>query len=240
MSTVRRFKNYSIVEFEKFIASVAVARKITHIQIHHTASPTLNGYRLAKDKEGVIRAMWTYHTVSRKFQDIAQHFSIAPDGIWDGRSLALNPGGFLGAQNNGGLMFEIIGFFDKGKEAFAGDIAEMTFRAVAACKKRWPDADIQFHRDQPGANKTCPGSAIDKTWFVSKVDEYTKPPKTTACDILYGYGVPFSLSAWNQKEKAYPALATVLDAIADNWMSLGMIPYAGDLIVKIGEKIKSK
>jgi len=231
----RRFKRYAIEDFENYIATVKVLRSITNIQIHHTASPTLNGYRLAKDKEGVIRAMWTYHTKTRGFRDIAQHFTVAPDGIWDGRILDWDSGGFLGDQNKGGICIEIIGFYDLGKESFSGDIAENAHRAVAAILMRWPNADIRFHRDQPDAGKTCPGTAILKPQFESDVRKYMKPMSSS--EALYWHGVSFDWKGWEVKAKQNKALKLLLDVFADNWFTLDSVPYMGALLSKIAEKL---
>lgn len=238
MSTLaRRFKRYPIEAFEKFIAAVKVLRPITNIQIHHTAVPTLNGYRLAKDKEAVIYGMWRFHTVEKGWQDIAQHFSIAPDAVWDGRSLEIKPAGFLGVQNDGGLMFEIIGNYDIGQESFSGDIANMTYRAVAAVKRRWPKADIRFHRDQAKAYKTCPGTSILKPVFEAAVAELLKPKPVTACDVLQARGVVFDSKGWNVKAAQNKALGAVLSAIANNWTELDKVPYIGTLLQRVGDKL---
>lgn len=234
----RRFR--LITGIEEYIKSVPVLRSITNIQIHHTASPTLHGYALAKDKEAVIRAMWTYHTKSRGFRDIAQHFSVAPDGVWDGRPLDWDSGGFLGAQNIGGICIEIIGNFDLGKEQFTGATAENTYRLVAALKRRWPAADIRFHRDQPGAGKSCPGTSINKAAFEAQVAERLKPKPMTACDTLYALGVSFGVAGWNVKEQTNPTLHAALAPIADGWGELVKIPFVGDLFIKIGEKMKMR
>lgn len=197
----RTFHRYAIEDIERIIASMSVRRKITNIQIHHTASPTLNGYKLAKDKHAVIKSMWTFHTVSRGFRDIAQHYTVAPDGIWDGRDIEWDSGGFKGSENIGGICIEIIGFYDKGKEAFEGTIAEYAFRLVAALMKQFPGAEIRFHREQASANgKTCPGTAIDKAWFVSEVQKrmVTQTPLDTINAFMASNGqTTFSKEYWD-------------------------------------------
>jgi len=225
----RRFNR--ITNIEEYISKLSVSRTITNIQIHHTYAPTLFGYNMAKSKEGVIRAMYIYHTKTRGFRDIAQHFSVAPDGVWDGRTMEWDSGGFLGYENIGGVCIEIIGNFDK--EAFDGPTAQYTYRLVRALLNRWPTADIRFHRDQPSAKgKTCPGKNIQKTSFESAVRG------VSACDVLHGLGVAFDVKGWNIKARANPALKSVLDAIADNWIALNRVPYMGDLLIKIGNKMK--
>ncbi len=166
----RRFKLYTIDEFEEYIQSVNINRKITNQQVHHTAIPTLRGYGLAKSKEATIYSMWVYHTVNHGWQDIAQHFTICPDGIWDGRDLEIRPAGFYGAQNNGGIMAEIIGNFDINMENMSEEYKDIIYRYYAIIDKKFGlSYDIRFHRDQPRANKTCPGSSIDRKVFMEGV-----------------------------------------------------------------------
>lgn len=161
----RTFKAYTIEQFEELFKVRNVLRTITHIQIHHTWRPRKTDYV----GEKTIYAMWKYHTETNKWQDIGQHFSVAPDGlIWDGRSLELNPAGISG-HNTGGIMFEIIGDFDQGQEQLEGKQLYAVTRAVAVLLKTFNlsyDA-IVFHREH--ASKTCPGTGISKEWFVEMV-----------------------------------------------------------------------
>ncbi|MEC1714773.1 peptidoglycan recognition protein family protein [Schinkia azotoformans] len=161
----RRFKPYTIEEFESLIDKLSIKRKINHIQIHHTWKPRKSDYK----GESTILGMWRYHTETKKWQDIAQHFSPAPDGLlWDGRSLELDPAGITN-HNKGGIMFEMIGDFDIGQEQLEGKQLYAITRAVAVLLKKFNlgyDA-IVFHREY--APKTCPGTGINKEWFIETV-----------------------------------------------------------------------
>lgn len=177
----RAFKPYSLQEFRSYLNQrVNVERKINHIQIHHTWIPRKTDYA----GESTIIGMWKYHTETRGWDDIAQHFTIAPDGtIWDGRSLDKDPAGIRG-HNDGGLMFEMIGNFDKGEETLEDKQLEAVIGAVRACMKKFnlQADDIVFHREH--ADKSCPGTGIDKKWFLKKIEgggtvEYDGyPPET--------------------------------------------------------------
>lgn len=207
---MRTFNRYDTADFVDFISSVPVNRRITNVQIHHTVIPTLQQYNDAADKEAIIRGMWRYHTVERGFRDIAQHFTIAPDGVWDGRDLEWDSGGFLGFENEGGICIEMIGNYDIGGEKFGYPLAEVAYRAVAAILDRWPDADIRFHRDQPSARgkKTCPGTSIEKQTFVSEVRVRRRPesPVAVVSEFVAGHGLPeLSIRYWEALCDASPS-----------------------------------
>ena len=239
----RRFKLYTIEQFEEYIRTVPVTRAITNVQIHHTAVPSLKTWAAYKDKEAGVRSMWQHHVNTKGMQDIAQHFTVAPEGLWDGRPLSLDSGGFKANykgvnQNIGSICLEMVGYYDIGQEVFAPPVSTFAIRAVAAIKKRWPKVTIRFHRDEPGAGKTCPGTAISKPWFEAQVAECLKPKPVTPCDALYGLGVPFDHNGWNIKCANNKALESTLDAIADNWDALQKVPYFGVLLNRIADKFK--
>ena len=164
----RSFRQFTTLEeFESSISSAPVKREINHIQIHHTWRPRKEDYR----GESTILGMWRHHTQTNGWRDIAQHFSIAPDGtIWDGRSLDLNPAGIRG-HNRGGLMFEIIGNFDEGENTLEGPQLKAIARAVVVCQDRFrlTNEDVVFHREH--SSKSCPGTSISKDWFFKMVDQ---------------------------------------------------------------------
>jgi N-acetylmuramoyl-L-alanine amidase len=173
MIKTRKFKPYTIDAFEAFLEGLpSVSRNINHIQIHHTWKPRKTDYT----GERTIYGMWRYHTKTRGWDDIGQHYSIAPDGlIWDGRSLQSNPAGIKG-HNSGGLMFEIIGNFDKGEEKLEGKQLQAVVHAVRACMKAFNlnSSHIVFHREH--ASKTCPGTGITKAWFLKQLGISEKEP----------------------------------------------------------------
>lgn len=214
----RDFKSYTITEFQSFIKSVSVKRKITHIQIHHTWKPRKTDYH----GEATITGMWRYHTQTRGWQDIGQHFSVAPDGlIWDGRPLELDPAGITG-HNAGGIMFEMIGNFDQGEEKLEGKQLDAIIAAIRVLMEKFKltlDA-IVFHREHSA--KTCPGTGISKEWFLNevrnrKINEIDDDPiqniqvwKKAAVEWLYQEGL---LSDENWKEHIENGLPLWAEAI---------------------------
>lgn len=108
------FENYT--ELEKWLAAEVkkVTRKVKLLQVHHTASPSYKHWAT----DNALRRqenMRSFH-IGRGFGDIAQQFTVFPDGtIANGRSLNKAPCGITGA-NTGAICVEIYGNFDKGQD----------------------------------------------------------------------------------------------------------------------------
>lgn len=222
----RDFQAYTITQFQSYIQSVSVKRRITHIQIHHTWKPRKSDYR----GEATIASMWRYHTQTRGWQDIGQHFTVAPDGlIWDGRSLESEPAGISG-HNEGGIMFEMIGNFDKGEDRLEGKQLDAIVAAIRMLMNKFNLSfnDVVFHREH--APKSCPGTGITKEWFLNELrnreinelspNSYQESEswKRTAIDWLYKEGF-LSSEDWKENiEKGLPlwAEALVLKRLFDN------------------------
>lgn len=230
----RRFKSYSIAEFQAFINTLSIRRKITHLQIHHTWKPRKTDYR----GEATIASMWQYHTNTRGWRDIGQHFTVSPDGlIWDGRSLELDPAGISG-HNKGGIMFEMIGNFDQGEETLEGKQLDAIIAAVRVLLQKFnlTEKDIVFHREY--SPKSCPGTGITKQWFLNEIQSrkiqelsdqsYVNAPqwKKSAIDWLYKERLISSEDWKKQIESSLPlwAEALVLRRIFEK-IKLGRTPF---------------
>ena len=98
--------------FESYINKLNVNRKIKLIQLHHTYSPSYSQFN-GSNHEEMQKGMRNYHVNVKGWSDIAQHFTVFPDGvIMTGRSLETNPAGIYGA-NTGAICIECVGDFDK-------------------------------------------------------------------------------------------------------------------------------
>lgn len=131
MKTGYGFKEFETInEFKKWIYSQKVTRTITRLQVHHMWMPD---YSCWKTDNALRRQNNTkhFHINTNKWDDIAQHFSIFPDGhIVTGRSLNKTPIGIKGWNTNA-ICVEIYGNFDKGKDKMTTAQKE----AVLACYK---------------------------------------------------------------------------------------------------------
>lgn len=158
-------------EFENWLKTQETTRKIKLIQIHHTAT------RLSTFKNNnhfsLQQSMKSFH-IGRGFSNIAQQFTIFPDGsIVTGRSLNTNPAGITGA-NTGAICIENYGWFDKNYDTMPQIQKDAIIKYVAIlCKhfKLTPSANtIVYHcwynskgkklNDYVAGKscKTCPGT----------------------------------------------------------------------------------
>lgn len=105
-------------DFKNYVSSLKVTRNIKFIQLHHTYSPSYEQFTGNNHME-LQKAMRDYHVKIRGFADIAQQFTIFPDGkICTGRNINKIPAGIKGA-NTGAICIECLGNFDKGGDAMS-------------------------------------------------------------------------------------------------------------------------
>ena len=160
-------------EAESFLVGHMPKRKIRLVQLHHTWSPE---YKHFDGRNHFTRqaAMRQSH-LARGFSDIAQHFTVFPDGlIVTGRSLAQNPAGIKGA-NSGAVCIENFGNFDAGYDKMTAEQADAIITLTAMLCKVFglePEMAITYHAwwtakgqalgDYHPAKsaKTCPGTAF--------------------------------------------------------------------------------
>jgi hypothetical protein len=104
----------NITEFKTWLASQKVTRTINKLQVHHTYAPAYSNWA-TDDALRRQNNMKNYHVKTNGWADIAQHFTIFPNGhIVTGRSLNSLPVGITG-WNTGAICVEIYGDFDKDK-----------------------------------------------------------------------------------------------------------------------------
>lgn len=170
METKNGFTLLTVSEFETWIKEQNVARTILYIQQHHTYIPNY-GHFSGSNHFITQQGMRNTH-VSLGWVEIAQHFSIFPDGkICTGRSLEWNPAGIYGF-NNYSICIENIGYFDKGKDEMTQAQADAIIAVTAALCKRfaipvttdrivyhhWFDLNTGARTNGAGVTKTCPGT----------------------------------------------------------------------------------
>lgn len=125
----------TIAELKTWLNKQNVTRTVTRLQVHHMWMPDYCCW----SKDNALRRQKNtkdFHKNNNHWDDIAQHFSVFPDGhIVTGRSLNKTPIGIRGWNTNA-ICVEIYGNFDKGhdkmtsaqKEAVVGLYGEL-------CKK---------------------------------------------------------------------------------------------------------
>ncbi|MBL8566910.1 MAG: N-acetylmuramoyl-L-alanine amidase [Hyphomicrobiaceae bacterium] len=155
------FRELSVAQFADEVAAYTWTRPVFRVDMHHTFHPSHAEWRGRDSVEG----MWRFHTLSRGFEDIAQHVSIAPDGaIWTGRDWNKTPASVGCNMNAQAFMFEAIGNFDVGHDLLDGAQRFAVVAVIDIVQRhfRLPVQALLFHREVPQTPKTCPGTGIDK------------------------------------------------------------------------------
>jgi LysM repeat protein len=118
----------------------------------------------------------------RGWDDIGQHITIGKDGdVVTGRDIQKVPCSATGHNGNSNLhpfMYEMIGNFDAGNDKLEGKQLETATKISNYFYKK--GKDVGFHREQLLPNgkvpKTCPGTGVDKNWFMGLVKNVGTTP----------------------------------------------------------------
>lgn len=164
----RPFIPLSIDEFVARVQSFGWRRRVWRVDMHHTWFPTHADYV----GEETIEAMRKFHQDDLGWDDIAQHVSIAPDGlIWTGRDWNKMPASVGWGLNKGVFMFETIGNFDEGHDVLSGAQLEAVVTVIATIQRVFglPAESLLFHREVPVTQKTCPGTSVRKSDILMRV-----------------------------------------------------------------------
>ena len=153
----------STTELIQYYKDFTWTRNFTEVHIHHTYKPDHSNFNGSNHIQ-LHDAMKNYHINTNKWSDIGQHLTLYPDGKWIiGRNWNKDPASIKG-RNHLGFAIEIIGNFDVGCDVLQGE------QLNSICKfLRFVNKSIVFHREF--ANKSCPGTGLDKMWFISKIKE---------------------------------------------------------------------
>lgn len=158
-------------ELISYIKKQKMTRQIKQLHIHHTWRPNHSNYN-GENGLQLQQNMKNYHINNRKFSDIAQHLTLLPDGKWvTGRDFNKNPAS-IKSWNDGAFAIEMLGNFDIGYDQLKGSQLKsiIEFSAFFISHFNLILQDIKFHREN-ASWKTCPGSGINKDWFINLVEK---------------------------------------------------------------------
>lgn len=169
-------RRLTTVQFALLALPAQLTRKISSVHMHHTWRPRRQNFRGLH----TIEAMRRFHMETQGWSDIAQHLTIDPQGgLWTGRNWNLAPAsaaGHNGSSADGPFMIEMVGDFDRGQDPFDGEQRAAAVAVVAHLMQAWGLADdaLKFH-NQLTNQKSCPGTAIDRTAFLQAVRAVARP-----------------------------------------------------------------
>ena len=153
------FRPLRIEDFAAEVRAFAWTRRVWRVDMHHTWYPAHADY----DGVGTIERMAVYHTRDRGFDDIAQHVSIAPDGlIWTGFVfLGCNTPNGLGGTAGGNQPLPnkghsgLIGRVDTGPWFWVGDGSAMETNLA-----RGGRLHLRTNDDMPGNGNNCTSQPV--------------------------------------------------------------------------------
>ena len=134
------FTKMSVNEFKGWLQKQG-NYNYTGIQIHHTASPSYKHFYKAngahEDELTRQNNMKSYHVNTNGWDDIAQHFTIFPNGkIVTGRSLANTTAIGIRGWNYNKICIEIYGNFDHGQDIMTNEQKQAVIAVYGElCKK---------------------------------------------------------------------------------------------------------
>lgn len=186
--------------------------KYTGLQVHHTWMPDYSCFYKAngKHEDELTRQYNTqqYHKKTNGWGDIAQHFTIFPNGaIVTGRKLSNTTAIGIKGWNSNKICIEIYGNFDKGKDVMTKEQKEAVITVYGElCKKfkitpststirchAWFTAGGTYLGDynKSKSAKTCPGTnfmgfgnskAAIRDNFIPLIQNYISGKTTTVKD----------------------------------------------------------
>jgi murein L,D-transpeptidase YcbB/YkuD len=158
-----------------------ISKHINENHVHHTWKPNHSNYPKYSTLE-LHQNMRHSHVDGNGWDDIAQTITIGKDGyIVLGRDIREVPVSALGHNGTKDLhpfAYEMIGNFDKGNDKLEGKQLDSAIKISRYFYKK--GKGIKFHRELLLPNgkvpKTCPGTGIEKDWFMSLVKAEVKKP----------------------------------------------------------------
>ena len=152
------------------------------LHIHHTWKPTHSNFK-GNNHVAMQQSMKDYHTKSLGWGNIGQHLTLFPDGKWlTGRPFNSTPASIKG-WNTGALAVEMIGNFDTpgtgshndlGYDKLEGVQRKEILKLIKYFIDKYGEGSIKFHREGPGAGKTCPGTSLNKATMIKEAKELDK------------------------------------------------------------------
>lgn len=157
-------KKFTPDEFDAYIKALKkpgpLSFRPSGVTLHHTAAPSLEQAHGIITHERIINLL-SYYRDERNWK-AGPHLFVDTEGIWVFTPLSLR-GIHARSFNRNRWGLEMLGDYDD--ETPDQDVLYNATRAMAALLRRINKAEsaINFHRDDPKTDKSCPGTKISKS-----------------------------------------------------------------------------
>lgn len=171
--------------FATYLTTITPPAWANSITLHHTGAPSLaqrpNGFTAQH-----LANLEHFYKVTNGWSS-APHLFVDDDQLWG--MCALNKRGIHAVSfNSTSLGIEVLGHYDlesprSGRGLSCWRTAAQATRLLADWLKIaiTPDT-IHFHRDDPQTKKSCPGTKVDKQWFLTLVTNAQAPAEGPVLD----------------------------------------------------------
>lgn len=177
---------WSPAEFAEYVRGINMSWADS-VTVHHTASPSL-----AQRPQGLlpkhVENLRHYYETIRGWS-AGPHLFVDDTGKIIGLSSLWRRGVHARSFNASSIGIEMLGDFDS-EDPTTGrglDVIETTAECVAILLRNLgldvTGESVHFHRDDPLTAKTCPGTRVDKDWFLNKVRAYNAPAPAPALTL---------------------------------------------------------
>lgn len=178
------FKNvgkvWSIPSYEEYLKTIKPPSWAKSVTMHHTSSPSLAMRPIGLTAQHIINIRDYY---KGKGWGSGPHFFGDDDDI-SGMTPPNEYSIHAPAFNRNSISYEVLGDYDKesplnnrGFECWklAADWAFVTLEWLGL---KANTKTVHFHRDDPNTSKTCPGTKVEKNWFIDmvKAKDFLKKP----------------------------------------------------------------
>jgi len=221
------------MEFIKYTSEQLIAelKKYKHkkLHIHHTYIPTHKQFT-GTNHDAMQTGMRNFHVNTKKWDDIAQHATLFPDGVFlKGRDFNKTPVSIYN-HNFGAFAVEMVGNFDikgtgepniHGYDVLKDKQLTSILDVIRYFVNTRGQSSIMFHSD--ASDKTCPGTSLDKQKLIDM-----------AIKTSWEQAIMDTASSPESWIKAINLIVDMV-AITDN-LDLKIVKHLPELVVKLYER----
>ena len=174
-------KVWTVDSFQQYLKTITKPQWCDSVCLHHTALPSLQ-----MRPKGLLME----HLHNMKAGYVQKGWKSGPHLYIDGDQIyAMTPltekGVHAVSFNSRSIGIEVLGNYDS-EDPFTGRglqcwqvAAKATMQLLNWLNLKPSESTVLFHRDDPKTSKTCPGSKINKKWFIDLMQK-----ESCVCDVV--------------------------------------------------------
>lgn len=206
MSFSNSGKNFTREGLRAYLAKLKCPSWVKGVTFHHTATPALSFPRWSGGWTPQLIANMRDGYINNNGWGSGPHFYPDDNSIW-GLTPPTEKGIHAKSFNSSHIGIEVLGNFDveshttgRGAKCWLNAF-ECAAEVLAWAGLKPSEKTINFHRDDPKTNKTCPGDNISKQFVIEGVVNAMKKIASIQPSPRIMVGISDWLSAMGRKEK---------------------------------------